>query len=111
MHTITAHILTRSVRHTTSVAAGFWAVCLVLTLLEAAIGASVFLGGLFFLSIPVLVACLTWANFGCVWVSRGAVAMVLLGTVVLVSSSLIILLGLLASSGLLSLITGAGFGA
>ena len=92
-------------RHTFSVAAGFWAACLLLTTLEAAIGSSIVIGGLFFCSIPMLVGGLVWANGACVAGARGPGAVLLLGVVVLVSSSLIIGLGMLASSSLLRLMT------
>ena len=74
-----------------------------------ALGASLVLGGLYFLSIPMLVGALTWANGSCVARVRGPGAVVMLGAVVLLSSSLIILLGLAAASGLLHLVQ-SGFG-
>lgn len=94
-----------AVRHTLSVAVGFWAACLLLTTLEAALGSNIVIGGLFFCSIPMLVGGLVWANGACVSGTRGPGAVLLLGVVVLVSSSLIIGMGLLASSSLLRLMT------
>ena len=105
MHRLASPSLTLALRHTFSVAVGFWAACLLLTTLEAALGSSIVLGGLFFCSIPMLVGGLVWANGACVSGARGPGAVLLLGLVVLLSSSLIIGLGLLASSSLLRLMT------
>lgn len=100
--------VTLAFRHTLTVATGFWAACLLLTTLEAALGANLVLGGLYFISIPMLVGGLTWANGGCVGRARGPVAVCMLGAIVLLSSSLIILLGLVAASSLMRLMqTGA----
>jgi len=104
MSSTATHPVSLAFRHTLGVAAGFWAVCLALTGLEAALGANMVLGGLFFITIPMLVGALTWANRSCVPRPRAAGSVLLLGAVVLLSSSLIILLGLLASSGLLRLV-------
>ena len=43
--------------HTLTVAAVFWAGYLVLVTLEATVGSNIVISGLFFLSIPMLVAC------------------------------------------------------
>ena len=100
------HPATLALRHTLTVAAGFWGASLLLTTLEAVFGAHALLGGLYFLSIPMLVGGLTWANGGFVARGRGPGAVLVLGAVVLCSASLIILLGLVATSELLSLIHG-----
>lgn len=93
----------QSLRHTVSVATGFWAACLVLTGMEATAGANFVPALLFLVSIPVLVGFLTWANSGFLAAGRGACAVVMLGVVVLLSASVIILFGLLASAGLTTL--------
>ena len=112
MVNIAHHSVTLAFRHTMMVAVGFWAVSLLLATLEATLGANIVIGGLYFLSIPVLVACLTWANGGFdARRVRGAGAVLMLGTVVLLSSSFIILFGLLAASGLLHLVHNAPAGA
>ena len=98
MLSLERHPVSQAFRHTLTVATGFWGACLVLTTLEAALGANSVIGSLFFLSIPLLVGGLTWANGVCVSRPRGAGSVVMLGVVVLLSSSLIILLGLLAAS-------------
>lgn len=95
-------------RQTLSVAAAFWAVCLVLVAFEATMGANFVLGGLFFLSIPMLVAFITWATKDLMLVLRRDVsAVVLLGVCVFFTSTLIILIGLLAAANLKSLMLGA----
>lgn len=99
----------RSYRQNLSVAAAFWGACLVLVVAEVALGWNMLIGGLFLFSIPLLVAVLTWVNKGIVFdrVPRTLASVVLLGLSVLVVSTLIILVGLLAAANLKSLMVGA----
>lgn len=102
----------RSWQRNLSVATAFWGACLALVVAEVAIGSrtvNVIIGGLFFLSIPLLVAVLTWVNKGIVFdrVPRTLGSVLVLGLSVLLTSSAIILVGLLAASNLKSLMVGA----
>jgi hypothetical protein len=99
----------RSCRQNLSVATAFWGACLVLVIAEVAIGSNMVIGGLFFLSIPLLVAVLTWVNKGIVFdrAPRTLSSVVVLGLSVLAVSTLIILVGLLAAANLKSLMIGA----
>ncbi len=108
MHAQPTISLIRIWRQTLSVAAAFWAVCLVLVALEAKMGANFVLGGIFFLSIPMLVAFTTWATKDVMLVlHRGLSAVVLLGVCVFFTSTLIVLIGLLAAANLKTLMIGA----
>jgi len=97
-------------RRTLSVATSFWAACLVLVAVEAAVGSNLVVGVLFFLSIPALVGCLTWVHMGIVFgeapASRSLSSVFVLGASVLLSASVIILVGLLAAANLKELMTG-----
>jgi hypothetical protein len=99
----------RSCRQNLSVATAFWGACLVLVIAEVAIGSNMVIGGLFFLSIPLLVAVLTWVNKGIVFdrAPRTLSSVLVLGLSVLAVSTLIILVGLLAAANLKSLMIGA----
>jgi hypothetical protein len=99
----------RSCRQNLSVATVFWGACLVLVIAEVAIGSNIVIGSLFFLSIPLLVAVLTWVNKGIVFdrAPRTLGSVVVLGFSVLAVSTLIILVGLLAAANLKSLMIGA----
>ena len=99
----------RSCRQNLSVATAFWGACLVLVVAEVAIGSNIVIGGLFFLSIPLLVAVLTWVNKGIVFdrAQRTLGSVLVLGLSVLAVSTLIILIGLLAAANLKSLMIGA----
>jgi len=92
--------------HTLSVAAIFWAGYLVLVSVEAALGSNVLISGLFFFSIPVLVALLTWVNLGIVYTRRPRRlwSVFALGGAVLGSASVIILVGLVAAAKLKALL-------
>jgi hypothetical protein len=91
------------------VAAVFWGSCLALVVAEVALGWNIVIGSLFLLSIPLLVAVLTWVNKGIVFdrVPRTMSSVVVLGLSVLVVSTVIILVGLLAAANLKSLMIGA----
>jgi hypothetical protein len=90
------------------VAATFWAVCLVLVAFEATLGANFVLGGVFFLSIPMLVAFITWATKDLMLMQRrGVSAVLVLGVCVFFMSTVIILIGLLAAANLKTLMIGA----
>jgi len=54
-------------RQILSVAAAFWGTCLALVVAEVAIGSNIVIGAVFVLSIPLLVAVLTWVNKGIVF--------------------------------------------
>lgn len=99
----------RSCRQNLSVATAFWGACLVLVIAEVAVGSNIVIGALFFLSIPLLVAVLTWVNKGIVFdrAPRTISSVFVLGLSVLVVSTLIILVGLLAAANLKSLMIGA----
>ena len=100
--------LARIWRQTLSVAVVFWAACLGLVALEATMGAHFVLGGLFFVSIPILVCFLTWAIKDLMLVLRRDLSsVVVLGACVLFSSALIILIGLLAATNLKALMLGS----
>lgn len=102
-----ALVLIRVWRQMLTVAAVFWALCLVLVALEATMGAHFVLGGLFLLSIPLLVALLTWATKDLVVVLRRRLpAVVVHGACVLISAALIVLVGLLAAANLKTLMLG-----
>ncbi|MDX1515093.1 MAG: hypothetical protein R3174_15255, partial [Gammaproteobacteria bacterium] len=108
MHVEPNMTLVRVWRQTLSVATAFWAVCLVLVALEATMGANFIVGGLFFLSIPMLVAFIIWATKDLMLVLRRDLSSVLvLGVCVFFSSTVIILIGLLAAANLKSLMLGA----
>ena len=104
---ISTHSLVRGCQKTLSVATAFWGTCLVLVLAEAAIGASMIIAVLFFLSIPLLVAVLTWVNKGIVFdhVPHSISSVLVLGFSVLVYSSLIIFVGLVAAANLKTLMS------
>ena len=106
---ITTYPILRSYRQNLSVATAFWAACLVLVLVEVVLGSNLVIGGLFLMSIPLLVALLTWVNKGIVFdrVPRTVSSVLVLGFSVLVVSALIILVGLLAAANLKSLMIGA----
>lgn len=106
---ISTYPILRSYRQNLSVATAFWAACLVLVLVEIALGSNIVIGGLYVLSIPLLVAVLTWVNKGIVFdrAPRTLSSVLVLGVSVLVVSTLIILVGLLAASNLKSLMIGA----
>jgi hypothetical protein len=100
--------LVRIWRQTLSVAVVFWAACLGLVALEATMGAHFVLAGLFFISIPILVCFLTWAIKDLMLVlRRNLSSVVLLGACVLFSSTLVILIGLLAAANLKALMLGS----
>jgi len=106
---ISTYPILRSYRQNLSVATAFWGACLVLVVAEVALGWNMVIGGLFLLSIPLLVAVLTWVNKGIVFdrVPRTVASVVVLGLSVLAVSTLIILVGLLAAANLKSLMIGA----
>jgi len=102
----------RSYRQNLSVATAFWGACLVLVIAEVAIGsniASTVIGILYTLLIPLLVAVLTWVNKGIVFdqAPRKPASVVVLGFSVLVVSTFIILVGMLAAANLKTLMVGA----
>ena len=101
--------LMRSCQRNLTVATAFWVACLVLVIAEVAVGSNMVIGGLFFLSIPLLVAVLTWVNKGIVFdrVPRTLGSVLVLGLSVLLVSSAIILVGLLAAANLKFLMIGA----
>jgi len=102
---ITTYPILSSYRQNLSVATAFWGTCLLLAVLEGAIGSNILIGSVFVLSIPLLVAVLTWVNKGIVFdrAPRTAGSVLVLGLSVLVVSTVIILIGLLAATNLKSL--------
>jgi hypothetical protein len=99
----------RSYRQNLSVATVFWGVYLVLVIGEVVLGWNIFIGSLFLFSIPLLVAALTWVNKGIVFDRAPSTmgSVLVLGLSVLIVSSVIILVGVLAASMLKSLMIGA----
>ena len=100
--------MNRTWRQTLSIATAFWGACLVLVGIDATLGWNWVARGLFLLSIPMLVVCLTWVNKGLVFdqAQRSFAAVLALGAAVLGASTVIILVGLLAASSLESMMTG-----
>jgi len=106
---ISTYPILRSYRQNLSVATVFWGVYLVLVVGEVALGWNIFIGSLFLFSIPLLVAALTWVNKGIVFDRAPSTpgSVLVLGLSVLIVSSVIILVGVLAASMLKSLMIGA----
>ena len=106
---INTYPILRSYRQNLSVASVFWGTCLALVMVEVALGSNIVIGGLFSLSIPMLVVVLTWVNKGIVFdrVPRTVSSVLVLGLSVLVVSTAIILVGLLAAANLKTLLVGA----
>lgn len=91
-------------RQTLKVATAFWGVCLALVAIDAAIGANVFTATVFFISVPILVGYLMWANRDLlVFIRRGFMPMVVFGVYMLCSASVIVFVGLFAAANLKSL--------
>ena len=105
---ISTYPILRSYRQNLSVATIFWGTCLGLVVAEVTLGSNIIIGGIFLLSIPLLVAVLTWINKGIVFdrVPRTLSSVVVLGLTVLVVSTIIILVGVLAAANLKSLMIG-----
>jgi hypothetical protein len=95
----------RNLQRSVTIATLYWGACLVLVTLEAAVGANPVSALLFFLSVPMLVTALFWANRSLLRSRPRLLALGALGGTVLVYSSLILLLGLIAASKLKSLLT------
>ncbi len=106
---ISTYPILRSYRQNLSVATAFWGACLLLVMVEVALGSNIIIGGLFSLSILLLVVVLTWVNKGIVFdrVPRTVSSVLVLGLSVLVVSTAIILVGLLAAANLKTLMIGA----
>jgi len=106
---ISTYPILRSYRQNLSVAVAFWGTYLVLGTLEVMLGANKIIAGLFFVSIPLLVAVLTWVNKGIVFdrAPRTLTSVLVLGLSVLIASAVIILVGLLATANLKTLMIGA----
>lgn len=102
-------LITLTWRRTIRVATAFWGVCLVLVAVEATVGSNLLVSGLYFLSIPALVGFLTWAYRGIVFGQSGRrpSSVLVLGFSVLVASSLIVFIGLLAAANLKTIMIGA----
>jgi hypothetical protein len=106
---ISTYPILSSYRQTLSVASAFWGVCLLLVMVEVALGANIVIGSLFSLSIPLLVVMLTWVNRGIVFdrAPRTVSSVLVLGLSVLAASTAIIVVGLLAAANLKTLMIGA----
>jgi hypothetical protein len=104
---ISTYPILGSYRENLSVASLFWATCLALVIVEVAIGSNIVIGGIFVLSIPLLVMVLTWVNKGIVFdrAPRTAGSVLVLGLSVLAVSTAIVLVGLLAAANLKSLMS------
>ena len=104
---ISTYPILSSYRQILSVATVFWGTCLTLVVAEIAIGSNIIIASIFVLSIPLLVAVLTWVNKGIVFdrVPRTGASVVVLGLSVLLVSTVIILVGLLAAANLKSLMS------
>jgi hypothetical protein len=95
-------------RQTLKIAVGFWATWLALGAVEAKVGSNAVVASVFFLSIPALVFFLTWANKDILHIiPRRSLSVLVLGVSVLLSSSVIVLVGLIAAAKLKLLISGA----
>ena len=106
---ISTYPILRSYRQNLSVAVAFWGTYLVLGVVEVMLGSNIIIGGLFFLSIPLLVAVLTWVNKGIVFdrAPRTLSSVLVLGLSVLIVSAVIVLVGMLATANLKTLMIGA----
>ena len=92
---------------TLKIATGFWGVCLLLVLVEATIGDNIVTPTIFFLSVPVLVGYLIWANIDLLMqLKKSLFAVFVLGVFVLCSASAIVFVGLFAAANLKTLMTG-----
>ena len=84
----------------------FWAFWLVLVALEATLGSSQLIGAALFVSIPLLVATLIWANHTVLlMVESRFTGMFLLGVTVLFSASMVTAVGIAATASLKNLLT------
>ena len=102
-------LLHRTSRTVLNIAVVFWGTCLALVAVEATFGSSALVAGMFFLSIPLLVGCLTWVSLGFAirQRTRNLTSVVMLGVGILASASVIILVGLVAAANLKSLLLSA----
>lgn len=92
---------------TLKIATSFWGVCLLLVLIEALIGDNVVTPTIFFLSVPVLVGYLMWANIDLLMgLRKSLLAVFVLGMYVLCSASAIVFVGLFAAANLKTLMLG-----
>ena len=98
---------TYSWRQTLKVAASFWALCLFLVATEAWFGANTFAAVCFLMSVPILVGLLIWANRHLLpFLKRGMLGVLALSLYFLVSSAVIVFLGLFAGAYLKRLMLG-----
>ena len=94
--------------HTVKIATSFWGICLLLVLIEATVGDNVVTPTIFFLSVPVLVAYLMWANVDLlIQLRKNLFSVFVLGVYVLCSASAIVFVGLFAAANLRTLVIGA----
>ena len=94
-------------KQTLKVASGFWGVCLFLVAIEAAVGDNAVTATIFFLSVPVLVGYLMWANWQLmILVRERLLAVFVLGVYVLCSATVIVFVGLFAAANLKTLMIG-----
>ena len=93
--------------HTLKIATSFWGVCLLSVLIEATMGDNLVTQTIFFLSVPVLVGYLIWANIDVLMALRKSLfAVFVLGVYVLCSASAIVFVGLFAAANLKTLMVG-----
>lgn len=93
-----------NLRQTASVALLFWGSCLVLAGLEASVGANLISAGLFFVSVPIMVIGLLWANRSLLRSRQRWTALATMAVSVFVYASIILLFGLYAASKLKNLL-------
>ena len=92
---------------TLKIATSFWGVCLLLVLIESTVGDNTVTRTIFFLSVPVLVGYLLWANVHLLMqLRKNVLSVMVLGVYVLCSASAIVFVGLFAAANLKTLMTG-----
>ena len=92
-----------SLGRTARVASGFWVLCIVLGLVEVALGENAFSSVVFLFSIPLLVGALIFANRMVLRSRNRASALATVALSVLVYASLIIFVGIYLASAVLEL--------
>ena len=100
-------VLRSMAQQSASVAVLFWGGWLVLAGLESSIGSNLVSSWLFLLSLPLLVALLTWTSRSIiVVVQQRYLAVLLMGVMVLTLASLVTAIGIMSTASLKSLLGG-----
>ena len=95
-------------RRILKVALFFWAFCLTLGAIEGTVGSGTIVASIFFLSVPVLVGFLTWANYELLYVlPRRLTSVLVLGGTLMLSSTAVVMVGLLAAAGMKTMLLGS----